>query len=489
MVAVVGAGRASSGAVTADRAVTVDGAGWGVGEPVPAPAGEALAAARARATELVEALRAEADLPGVSVSVGMAGRVVWSGGAGLADLELSSPATGDTVYRLASVSKPITAVAVAKLIEDGVIDADEPIHSYLPEYPAHARGITMRMLLGHTSGIRDYKASERDGVAPPREWASASLAIGLFQNDPLEAEPGERYKYTTLNYILAAAVMERVTGRRFAELVDDAVLAPAGMTRTGLDTNTPIVGGRAGFYVRDASGRAVNAPFINTSYKPAGGGLIGSTADLCRMMLALHEGRLIDRASMDTMWTPGVTNDGARLGYAMGWDVDRSSGRPIVGHNGRQIGTSTTIMLDTAWGVCAAVFTNMSESPMGPDEAAAFMTIFERAGRGEVLAVPNELPTGVFRMMPAEGSGGAAGVITLRRRYGRVTGEGSVPMPGGVRHLAIATAFGGPDGLTVFAVDHQTGVHELRMTRAGGEWTCEVVRRGEPRAAFGLRPL
>ena len=205
--------------------------------PSPSPAGLAPAAVRAVEAAISATMSAE-HIPGLSVAVVTHGEVQWSSGYGQSDVENAVPASAETVYRLASVSKPITAVAAMQLAEQGKLDLDAPVQKYVAVFPQKPWPVTTRALLGHLAGIRHYAEGEFEST---RHYNTLMEALHLFQDDPLVQEPGTKYLYSTYGYTLVGVVVEAIVGTPFAEQVKKAVFEPAGMTGARVDDVFEIV--------------------------------------------------------------------------------------------------------------------------------------------------------------------------------------------------------------------------------------------------------
>jgi len=187
--------------------------------------------ARDRLGESEAVMRFAGIAPGMSVAVTFAGDD-WSEGFGLADVENEVRVTPDTVFRIASITKPISATAVMQLVERGQVSLDDPVQKHVPAFPAKGEHVvTIRHLLSHTSGIRHYKEGEFNHKA---SYDSVGAALTIFKDDPLLFTPGTKYSYSTYAYNLLAGVVERASGLTFEQYLTEHVLTPAGMTRTYL---------------------------------------------------------------------------------------------------------------------------------------------------------------------------------------------------------------------------------------------------------------
>jgi len=302
------------------------------------------------------------SVPGVSVAVVENGEYEWSQGYGMSDLENFVPATSRTLYRLASISKPLTATAAMQLWERGKLDLDAPVQRYCPAFPQKEWPITTRQLLGHLGGIRHYRSdSQDDPEVGNTKHFSDGIAAGLkfFANDPLVAKPGTKFSYSTQGFTVAGCAIEGASGEKYVDFLRKNVFVPAGMTNTVADDRYAIIPFRTRFYHKDKSGKVLNADFLDSSYKIPGGGWLSSADDMARFEVAILGDKLIRRATRDVMWTPLKTADGSKNDYALGWGTGKELGVGDVGHGGGQQGTSTFIMLVPERRAGVVVLTNM----------------------------------------------------------------------------------------------------------------------------------
>ena len=206
---------------------------------------QAIGVDRASLRRLKEGLRA----PGLSLTVAAGGKIVWSVSCGYADVRSRRPVTAHTRFRIGSVSKTLTAAALADYAESGRVDLDTRVDRYV-DFPSHGGAITLRRLAGHLAGIRHYES--RGEAVNRRHFASVTASLALFAGDPLVADPGTRFSYSSYGYDVIGAALERVSGRDFTSLMREAVLAPAHMRETTLASAPRAV--RATFYEVEDSG-------------------------------------------------------------------------------------------------------------------------------------------------------------------------------------------------------------------------------------------
>jgi serine beta-lactamase-like protein LACTB, mitochondrial len=300
------------------------------------------------------------SLPGVSVAVVENGVEEWSAGFGSADLENFVPATSHTLYRLASISKSLTATAAMLLWQQGKLDLDAPIQKYCSSFPKKDDSITTRELLGHLGGIRHYKSDSQDDpeVGNTKHFTNPIQGgIDFFKNDTLAAKPGSEFHYSTQGFTLIGCAIEGASGENYVDFVRKNVLSPAGMTHTVPDDRFAIIPFRTRFYSKDQSGAITNADFLDSSYKIPGGGWLSSADDMARFEVAMLNDRIVDRATRDLMWTPLKPVGGKEDSYALGWQTGNSLGVVDIGHTGGQQGTSThfTIVPERRAGVVVLI--------------------------------------------------------------------------------------------------------------------------------------
>lgn len=303
-------------------------------------------------------------VPGASIAITKNERIVWEKGYGMADLEKLVPASPATIYRLASVSKPITAVAVMQLVEQGKVALDSPIQKYVPSFPLKKYPITIRELLSHMTGIRHYQGEEFNSSRP---YKSLTEALDIFKNDSLLQKPGEKQIYSTYGYTLLGVMMEAVSGKTFMDYLKENIFKPAGMIHTYEDDALKIIPNRSAPYDTIRKGEVGNSVFVNSSYKIPGGGLISDVEDMSRFMIAIQQGKLIKPATWKQMITEVKTNNGGKTYYGFGWilgfpPVQGLPNLPFaVWHGGVQQGSTTAILMLTDKNIGVVILSNLGE--------------------------------------------------------------------------------------------------------------------------------
>ena len=297
------------------------------------------------------------SIPGLSVAVVTDHKLRGSHGYGLADVENYVPAKTGTVYRLGSISKTITAIAVMQLAEQGKLNLDAPIQTYCPAFPQKQWPVTARLLLGHLAGVRHYKSDAE--YASTRHFNSVVEGLEVFKDEPLLFEPGTKYTYTTHGYTVLGCAVEGASGMKFADYVRAKIFTPAGMARIRVDEVAEIIPNRAQGYVKAADGTLRNSGLADTSYKLPGGGFCSTVEDLAQFAIAVQTGVLVKQETLAQMWTKQKTRDGKETGYGLGWGLSEHGSLKEVGHGGAQQRVSTYLYMIPEKGLAVVVMANM----------------------------------------------------------------------------------------------------------------------------------
>jgi CubicO group peptidase (beta-lactamase class C family) len=280
--------------------------------------------------------------PGAAVAVIDHGRLAFTRVYGLADLERGTPVTESTNFRLASLTKPFTAIAIMLLVRDGRLTLNERVADLLPDFPAYGRDIRIRHLLTHTSGLRAYQDFVPDSST--RHVKDRDVLALLRRTDRLMFRPGTAFRYGDSGYAVLALVVETVSRQPFAAFMRDRIFARAGMTSTLVwEPGVSEVRHRALGYVATASGFRL-ADHSNTSTVLGDGGIYSSVRDLVAWDRALDERTLLDARLQRLSWTPAALDDGTKLRYGLGWFVEPAAGGRRVFHRGDTSGFSNFIV-------------------------------------------------------------------------------------------------------------------------------------------------
>lgn len=329
---------------------------------VQPPARYRAAVARARAIICTELLP---HIPGVQVAVAVDGKLVWSEGFGYADVERQVPVNAATQFRIGSVSKPLTADAVALLVQQGKLDLDAPVQRYVPSFPLKPWPITTRELAGHTSGIRHYRGDEFLSNKP---YHSVTEGLAIFESDSLLFPPGTRFSYSSYGWNVVAAAVEGASGRDFLSYMGRNVFRPLHLVHTAPDRVDSLIPNRTAFYDADSTGTFHRSPPVDNSYKWAGGGFVSTAEDLVTFGAAhLAPSARLTQASLDLLMTSQHTSDGQETGYGVGWFIARDSlGHRYVFHGGGSVGGTTAFSVDRDGKIVFALCSNLTDAQLAP---------------------------------------------------------------------------------------------------------------------------
>lgn len=283
------------------------------------------------------------NVPSISAGVFSKDKIIWTGAAGYSDIENFVPASVKSVYRIASISKSITAVAILQLVERGKINLDEDIRKYVSYYPKKRWKVTTRNLLNHTSGVRTYREGEFDSKAA---FASTRQALSIILQDTLLFQPGTKYLYTTYGYNLLAAIIEGASGISYKDYIKRNILIPCEMNSTFPDIHQEIIYYRARGYRKNDYRKLENAPLADLSIKLAGGGFISTAEDMLRFGSKLLDGELISQPYLDSLMMPTRLRNGQIINYGYGFATGTDkNGRKFIFHQGGGTGFSSNIVL------------------------------------------------------------------------------------------------------------------------------------------------
>jgi CubicO group peptidase (beta-lactamase class C family) len=344
------------------------GCATGTSEP---PAG-AVASADAQAIDGLFRQYARPGMPGAAIVVIVNGRVAFSRGYGLAELETNTPVSERTNFRLASLTKAFTAMAIMLLVNDGGLQLDDHVGDILPDFPAYGRGIRIRHLLSHTSGLRAYQ--DFLPASSPRQLKDRDVLALLHRVDTLYFPPGSAFRYGDSGYAVLALVAERVSGKSFARFLHERIFARIGMKST--------VAHEPG--VSEVRHRAVGYSLTPTGSRPSDqstasavlgdGGIYSSVGDLVAWDRALDNNALIDAQLQQLAWTPAALNDGTRIRYGFGWFIDRGASGLRLSHHGGTSGFTNAIVKYPDRRLTVVVLTNRQGGTPG-DIAATVTTL------------------------------------------------------------------------------------------------------------------
>lgn len=324
----------------------------------PAP-GVRHAGAADEARRLARTLVARDNLPGLSVAVAIDGEVAWAEGFGWADVDSRTPITPRTRFRLGALSKPVTAMAAARLHDQGRLDLDAPVQRYVPGYPAKAWPVTTRQLMGDVAGVHRIRGDNNDAM-PVQRCDRLADAVALLTDDPLHFQPGTQHRYSIWGWVLVSAAVEGAAGRPFDGVMRDEVFGPLGMTRTVAAETEDLV---------DVAHRPGGRP--DYSCLAGGGAFLSTPTDLVRLGSAIVRPGFVRAETIAAFRRPTRLASGASTTYALGWTVGaaRLGGEPVqvVSHRGSPAGGTVSLLTFPERGLVVAAAANVADAKgVGP---------------------------------------------------------------------------------------------------------------------------
>ncbi|MFN0009152.1 MAG: serine hydrolase domain-containing protein [Planctomycetota bacterium] len=322
----------------------------------PAPAPPAAAQSDPRVAELretCEQFRRERGIVGMAVAVLDHGRVVLDESLGLADRERDLPVDSATLFRLGSISKPVTATIAMQLVDEGRLDLDAELDPAVPALAGRLPDTTLRHVLSHTAGIRHYRMDRRDNTG---DFKTTTEALDLFLGDPRLFDPGTKYSYSTHGYTVAVAALEHTTSETFVDLVRRRVRDRAART-LDCEVLAEEKPQRSALYELRGEAPAILATQReDNSWKYGGGGLESTALDLARFGEAVRTASIVSERGRDEMWKPAALADGSEAGYGLGWRYAADRGQ--IHHTGSQQGAHAVLAIVPTEGWVIAVMTN-----------------------------------------------------------------------------------------------------------------------------------
>jgi len=322
-----------------------------------------LTPAFARADEVDDYVRAEMDrqhIPGLSLAVVKGGEIQKSASYGLANVETSLPVRPETVFQIQSITKTFTATGVMLLVEQEKIGLDDKLTKYLDDLPESWNAVTIRHLLTHTSGIKDFI---NEPTVDMRKDLEPRDVIESLRERPLNFPTGDKYAYCNTGYHLLAMVIQKVTGKFWSDYLQETILDPLQMNDTRVISWANVITNRAAGYLW-VDGRLQNGRYIApTILGYAGGGFRSTVLDLAKWDAALYTEKILKRATFEQMWTPAKLNNGSETGYGFGWGIGKHRGHRLISHTGSHMtGFKTALARFVDDKLTVIVLTNQREA-------------------------------------------------------------------------------------------------------------------------------
>jgi len=367
-----------------------------------------IAYAEVAPARLEEQARAYAELGRFNGAVVVArdGKALLAKGYGKANFEWDVPNTPDTKFRLGSITKQFTGMAILMLEERGKLSVNEPITKLVPESPEKWKAITIHHLLTHTSGIYNFTALPDYNSKLKREPLTPLEAMKRVADKDLEFEPGTKHKYSNTGYVVLGLIVERAGGMKYDEFVKKNIFDPLGMTDTGYDWNRTVIPRRASGYMDRGTG-LVNADFIDMNVPHAAGALYSTVNDFIKWDAALRERKLLKPESYEKYFKPFLNN------YAYGWVSEERDGVMTLGHGGGIDGFSTTFVRAPAQSVMVVAFSNVLPNEGGKLARELLSLALGREAKLPVKRPRIDLPETALRKYIGEYEVSPAFVLTV----------------------------------------------------------------------------
>ncbi|MCU0410359.1 MAG: serine hydrolase [Bacteroidales bacterium] len=300
---------------------------------------------------------------GCAALVAKDGQIIYKKAFGMADLELNVPMQPDMVFRIGSITKQFTAVAILQLMEQGKLSLQDDITKYIPDYPTHGYNITIEHLLTHTSGIKSY-TNVPEFQKYVRQDLKPEEAINTFRNLPMEFAPGTKWNYNNSGYFLLGYIIEKVSGKTYQEYIDENFFKPLGMTGSCYGSDSRIIKNRASGYQHGKDG-VQNADFLSMLLPYSAGSIQSTVEDLYRWNQALHSYKVVSKESLDKAFTEYKLANGKGTGYGYGWFLSQLQGSKTIEHGGGINGFLTNAIYFPEEDLFVALFSN--NMSIGPD--------------------------------------------------------------------------------------------------------------------------
>lgn len=299
------------------------------------------------------------DVPGASALVMMNDSIVFKKGYGYADVTDGRPVTTTTNFRLASITKQFTAMSVILLAERGQLSFDDPITKFFPDFPAYGKAITVRNLLNHTSGLQDYESYVPDSQTV--QVLDADCLRLMDNADSLYFPVGTKYQYSNTGYALLALIVEKISGKRFADFLNENIFTPVGMkTSVAFENGISTVANRAFGHSRTDSGW-IQTDQSNTSAVLGDGGVYSNVEEMAKWISALWNFKLIPQQTQQLAWSNALLHDKTPIDYGMGWHLETYKGIAHPHHGGSTRGFRNHILVFPDQKLMVVILTNRNE--------------------------------------------------------------------------------------------------------------------------------
>ena len=294
--------------------------------------------------------------PGATAIVSRNGQIIYKKAFGMANLELDVPMQTGNIFRIGSITKQFTAIAILQLIEQEKLSLQDEITKFIPDYPVQGSKITIEHLLTHTSGIKSYTGMPDYGEKMNKDMSPVEM-IDYFKNEPMEFAPGTAFRYNNSGYYLLGYIIEKITGKTYADYLTENIFKPLGMEQSMYANDRIIIKNRAGAYSMGDQGFE-NAFPISMTQPYAAGSILSTVEDLFKWNEAVHNYQLVKKETLEKAFTRYKLLDGSVSDYGFGWFLGYVQESPAIEHGGGIPGFSTMAIYLPEEDVFVAVFVN-----------------------------------------------------------------------------------------------------------------------------------
>ena len=342
---------------------------------------------------------ARQKIPGLALGIYSRGTILLTKGYGLANVELNVPVKPETIFQSGSVGKQFISAAIMMLVEEGKISLDDSLTKYFPDAPASWKPILIKNLLSHTSGLSEYESDERTGPKGPfylRLDFTEDELTRKIEAMPIEWAPGSKWDYRNTNYVLLGIIIHKITGKPYADFLNERIFKPLGMTSTRLISESDIIPNRSSGY-EIHSGQLKNQEWVSPTFNStADGALYFNVLDLAKWDAALYTTQLLKQTSLDRLWTVYPLNDGKPnpAGYGFGWFIGKQNNHKRIEHGGAWQGFTCDISRYPDDSLTVVVLTNLDSGHSNPGLIAHVIagTVLPPLMPSKLAAIPDSNP-------------------------------------------------------------------------------------------------
>lgn len=360
-------------------------------------------------------------IPGLSIAVCWNGKTVWSEGFGYANLELKCPATPDTKYRIASLSKSFTGTAIAKLVDRGLISLNDPVSKYLTDVPPAWDSITIYNVCEHSSGIAHYK--DITDRADTTFYSTTNDALNVFKNRPLLHSPGLKRTYSSYAYTVLAAIIEKVTRKSFLTFLREDLFDSLEMKNTLADVKREIIPQRSAYYSYNDKNEIVPAQYVDNSSRWAGTGMLSTVTDLAVFGWAHCKPGFLSQTMLDLINNARPLKDGNIASETLAWGPRTDwEGRKMLWNNGGTPGCTGGLLIFPEQNLSIAMLCNINGAPFDRGEIQAIALRFLAAIEGNKVEAISAAEKGIYNLSVGLGEREYQGLLDINTTPGKVSG-------------------------------------------------------------------